>query len=187
VTPCFAQRRPRRPLAKKIRPSYSSLTQESNSFSLSTAVDDILNSETDTSFDDSLTIKNLSRLKEEAQPSWNPDDIDTDQTRRVVEKAFAIQSARSLNVLIKRSDVGDYYRDVIKGVKGIQKLFRYSLQSDGSSVTVSKKRKGSKLLELNLQFNVNQGVDPQITIGDAMRFRYDYVYNRPMLEYGFDF
>jgi hypothetical protein len=59
---------------------------------------------------------------------------------------------------------------------------------DGSEgLTISKTSKGTSLLELDLQFNASKGVDPQIKIGEFMRFRYDYVDKRPMLEYGLNF
>ena len=55
------------------------------------------------------------------------------------------------------------------------------------ALALTRKRVGRKLLELNMEFNVKRGLDPQIRIGDTLRFRYDYLYDRTMLELGFNF
>jgi len=150
-------------------------------------VGDILSSTSDTNLYDPLTIQQLRLLKEDAQPSWDPDDIDPDKTRRVVEKAMAIELGRTLAWQIQRSELRDLYNDTSRALKRLQQRFRYSLQSDGNSLSVSRRKQGRKLLELNMEFNVKRGLDPQIRIGDSLRFRYDYLYDRTMLEYGFNF
>ncbi len=156
-------------------------------FSLGSTVDDILQDTSDTNLYDPITIGQLRLLKEDAQPSWEPDDIDPYKTRRVVQKAFAIQFGRSISRQIMQSDLRETYRYSLQAYKRLQEVFRYSLQSDGESLAVSRLPKGRKLLELNMEFNVKQGFDPQIRIGDSLRFRYDYVYDRTLLEFGFNF
>ncbi|MDC0357342.1 hypothetical protein OAO01_00870 [Oligoflexia bacterium] len=177
----------KRPVKKNLNDSFESVDASTYDFSFTSAFDSIIGSSTDTDLYEPLTIGNLRRLKDRAQPAWNPDDIDPYRTRRVVEKAFAIQTGRNLNKLLIRSELRDVYREIKQGLVSFRNLFRYSLQTDGSSYQVSKKNVGKKLLELNLEFNAHQGVDPQIKIGELIRFRYDYVQKRPLLEYGFDF
>lgn len=154
---------------------------------LSTTLDRLIDSSTDTDLYDPMTISSLQRLKEDAQPEIHPDDLDPDRTRRVVEKAFAIQFGRSFSQLINRSELKPLYHQVQQSFKSVQDHFRYSLQSNSEGWTVSKRKVGKRLLELSLEFNVKQGVDPQLRIGESVRFRYDYIDQRPMLEYGFDF
>lgn len=148
---------------------------------------DILNDTASTDLYDPITISTLRRLKEDAQPAWDGDDIDPEKTRRVVERAFAIQSGRNLSSTIEKSELKPLYQDIKDGLKEVQDTFRYSVQSNGDSLAVSRKKKGEKLLELNVELSLKQGLDPQFKLGENVRFRYDYSNQRPLLEYGFKF
>lgn len=159
----------------------------SNPYDFGSTVDEILQDASDTSSYDPLTVMQLRMLKEDAQPSWNPEDIDPYKTRRAVEKALAIELGSHLSRQLMKSELRDTYRNTLRAYKRLQDRFRYSLQSDGESMALSRKNEGRKLLELNVEFNLKRGVDPQIRIGDAVRFRYDYLYERTMLEFGFNF
>ncbi|NLF25678.1 MAG: hypothetical protein GX589_08505 [Deltaproteobacteria bacterium] len=134
-----------------------------------------------------LTLANLRLMKEVAQPSHRPDDYDSDLTERVVSKMLTIQSFRSVSALINKSELQQSYRSAIRGVKKLQSRFRYSLQSGKEGLTVSRRKVGKKLIEVNLDFNLHQGVDPQINFGKYFRVRYDFINNRSILEYGFEF
>lgn len=148
---------------------------------------DILNDTASTDLYDPLTIQTLKRLKEDARPAWDGDDEDVDKTRRVVERALAIQSGRNISSTLEQSELRSTYRAIKQGLKNFQNNFRYSLQTTGKSMEVSKEKKGKKLLELNVELNLKQGLDPQLKMGEHLRFRYDYTSQRPLLEYGFRF
>ncbi|MGI6525747.1 MAG: hypothetical protein ACOX2O_10750 [Bdellovibrionota bacterium] len=154
-------------------------------FRLTASIDDLL-VDSDDKYDP-ITINQLRMLKEEAQPSWHPDDVDPYQLRRVAQKALTIEVGRAFSKRINGSELRPTYRAALRTYHSIQERFRYSIQDNGDAITFSRKNKGKKLLELNLDLNLKRGLDPQILIGDFMRFRYDYVYKRAMLEYGFDF
>lgn len=148
---------------------------------------DIFSSSTDTSLYDPLTIATLKQLQEDSKPQMGPDDIDVSKTRRVVEKAFAIQSGRSFSQLMNGSELRSMYRDMLHGIEKVQNLFRYSLQRDSQGLVLSRENKGKKLLEFKLEMSLKQGFDPQVHLSENFRFRYDYTEKRPMIEYGFRF
>lgn len=160
---------------------------EALEFSFDGQVDEIITTSADTTLYDPLTIEHLKRLKEQAQPFWNPDDIDPEKTRRVVEKALALQTTTSVSRLVKKSELQDTYRHLYRSFKRFKDTFRYSLQSGSNGLSISNRPEGQNLVEFNMEFNAKHGLDPQLRIGDAVRFRYDYVERRPLLEYGFNF
>lgn len=182
-----AQRAQRRRIGKRFSTTVSSIDISTYDFSVGDEFDRILTTSSDTDLYDPLTIANLRKLKEDAVPPWDPLDIDPERTRKVVEKAFAIQSARSLIKLINQSEIKPVYALFKNTVKNFSDLFRYSVQDRGDELTVSKSKQGDKLIELNLEFNLKQGVDPQINVGDSFRLRYDYTTKRSLFEYGVDF
>jgi hypothetical protein len=186
VLPVSANAQNQPPTQKNLRETLGAQKPGTYDFTLDSAFD-ILNDTTNTDLYDPITISTLRRLKEDAQPAWNPEDIDPDLTRRVVERAFAIQSGRNLSNLINRSELQTTYKSIKQGLKSVQDTFRYSVQNTGNGVEVSKQKQGRKILELNMEFNLKQGLDPQIKIGESVRFRYDYTSKRPVLEYGFRF
>ncbi|MCB0332555.1 MAG: hypothetical protein KDD55_03585 [Bdellovibrionales bacterium] len=170
---------------------YSSDLSDSNnvySFDLNSSLDSLLITGSDTNLYDPLTIKTLTRLKEQSFPYWSGDsEPDPGRTRRIVEKAFTLESFRNLSQTIQKSELKDFYFALKQGLNTIRETFRFSLQRSGSEVFVSRQTKGEKLLELNVEFNASKGIDPQLAFGDHLRFRYDYIRQRPMLEVGFDF
>jgi len=145
-------------------------------------------SETSTSdIHDPLTISSLKRLKEQALPSWNPNDIDPERTRGVAERALAIQTGRTINELLMNSELRSTYQAVRRAFTDLQDTFRYSVQQGDKGFKVSQGPKKSKLIEFNLEVNPKEGLDPQLRIGEHTRFRYDLSSQAPMLEYGFNF
>jgi hypothetical protein len=156
-------------------------------FSLNQELDTLLEHSADTDLYDPLTIARLRELQEDAEPPWKPDDVDPYKTRRVVEKAFAIQSARTISRVLQKSELAPAYRAFLRGVKSVQDFCRYSVQDTGEDITVAKETRGDKLLEFNMQFNLKQGVDPQIRVGDSFRLRWDYSASRTLFEYSLDF
>jgi hypothetical protein len=156
-------------------------------FNLSSAVDKVLTDSASTDLYDPMTIQVLKRLRDEAVPKINPLDVEPDLSRRVAEKALAIQSGRSISRLVHESEIRGVYLEVLDSLRGIQDMFRYSVQDTGEKITVTKKRKGERLVELSLEFNLKQGIDPQLRLGDNVRFRYDYLEQSPLLEYTLSF
>lgn len=136
---------------------------------------------------DPLTLMNLQLMKEEAQPSWSREDVDAEKLRVVVQKTFAIQTARYTLPVIKDSELGTYYKSIERSIKSFTDLFNYSLQQSGSGLKVAKEKRGRKLAEFRLSLSPRSGLDPQIRIGDNSRLRYDWVAKRSMLEFGFTF
>jgi len=134
-----------------------------------------------------LTLANLRLMKEVAQPKHRPEDYDSDLSERIVSKMLTIQTSRSLSTLIQQSELRQSYISAIRTIKRIQERFRYSLQNKGDALTLSRQNEGRKIMELNLDFNLRQGVDPQINFGKYFRMRYDFIANRSMLEFGLEF
>lgn len=165
-------------------------TQDSDhtyQFNLSSEIKELIQNSADTDLYDPITIANLRQLKELAEPRWNEDDIDPDRTRRVVQKALAIETARTIIPAIRRSDLGPVLTMFERGLSNFEGLFRYSVQDTGKSFVVSKGSKGEKLIELSPKFSLAKGLDPQLKVGRSFRVRWDYLHSGAMLEYGVDF
>lgn len=182
---CFAQ-------SKKKLNTFSARSLQSSDtdffqFRLSESLDDFINTSADTNLYDPLTVMRLRMLKEQAQPGTNIDDIDPEETRNVVQKAFAIQTTTSMMNLIEGSELRDSFRSIERGFKEFTSLFKYSIQDTGDSYSISKKSEGKKLLELNMNFSLSKGADPQFHIGECFRFRYDWQESQTMFEYGINF
>jgi hypothetical protein len=136
---------------------------------------------------DKQTLWVLNSLTDITQPFWDPYDIDYTRNNRAVEKAITIQSTVEGSKLIRGSELHETFQEIKRSLSDIKRLFNYSIQDSGDSFTVSRTTKGSKLLEIKMEFNLSQGLDPQLHIGDAVKFRYDIINSRPMLEYGMNF
>ncbi|RMG39705.1 MAG: hypothetical protein D6719_12690 [Candidatus Dadabacteria bacterium] len=185
--------KPRKKIRKPSRIS-KNLGQEARSldlniydFTLAETVTNIIEDSANTDLYDQLTLNNLQRLKEEAQPPWNPADIDPYKTRQVVEKALAIQSGRSIIKLLNQSELRSSYLAFKRYLNSIRKALSFSLQDSGDRYLISREKKGKQLIELNMEFNLRNGLDPQLNLGNSLRFRYNYLEKRPVLELGFDF
>ena len=188
ISDATAQPRRDSPIKKrKLDGSLQALEASTYDFSFSSQFDTILNNSADTDLSDPISIENLRRIKEDAQPPWNPEDIDPLRTRRAVEKAFALQTTSQVIRLLEKSDLRDTYHAIKRSYDKFRDAFRYSLQTDGDSVSVSKSEKGEKLLELNIEFSAKRGIDPRINLGESVRVRYDYTYDATLLEFEFSF
>ncbi len=188
----FAQRVERRlRVFRRARRHARSLTfaQQNDTFSFSfpDTLDSLFESSIRSDLYDSITVMNFRRLKEQADPYWDGDEADPIRSRRAAEKGLAMQTATSLSNVLKKSELRDTYFQLREAFRDLQNTFRYSVQSDGESLTVSRSSKGKKWLELQMEFNAKRGVDPQIRLGDHLRLRYDFIESRPLLEVGADF
>lgn len=180
----------RRPIKKKMNTHFDILQNADSpiyDFRLGASIDKMLSQGSDTDLYDPMTIENLKRLKEEAQPQLNPDDIDPLRTRTVVEQALALQSGQSVINLIKTSDLRETYLAIKRGFLNFQDAVRYKVQRDSSGFQVSREKKGKSLIEFNVEFNAHTVLDPQLRIGEVVRFRYDYGDKAPVLEYHYQF
>lgn len=147
----------------------------------------ILESSVDSNLYDPLTIATLKRLREDAQPFYNPRDVDPDRTRRIGEKALAIQSGRSLAEVLDHSELQPVFFSIKQEMEGIKRLFGFSLQNVGHGYAVSRDPRGKKLVEFGIEFNLKRGIDPQIRLGEKFRLRYDFVDQRPIFEFATNF
>ena len=138
-------------------------------------------------FYDPLSITRLRMLKQDSQPLHDPDDFDLFRTRRSVGKALAMQTGRALSNLFNTSELGPLYRSTLRTLKNFRQRFRFRLQRSEKGLILGTRNKGKTLLELNLNFDVKRGVDPELTIANTIKFRYDIVYKRSLVEYGFTF
>jgi hypothetical protein len=143
----------------------------------------ILQDSVDTDIIDPISLDTLKRLKDEAQPPYNPLDYDPERTRKIAEKALSIQTSQTLVRTLKGSELQPLLRYAKRSMDLARDYFRYSLQDDGDGLTVSKKPKGKKLIELNMEFNASTGMDPQLRLGQSWRLRYDFVESTPLLEF----
>ena len=179
---------PRAPVPKGYRGGTSTLSDPAvYGFDFSETFDRAFSGTSTGDIYDPLTMSMLRRMADDAQPPDNPRDVDPTKSRQLVERVFAIQSSRNLAALLNRSELRPFYNEVRSTFKAFQDRFRYSVQDSSDGLTVSRKKNGRRLLELNLEINPKQGLDPQIRMGEHTRFRYDFLEQRPMLEYGFNF
>ena len=151
--------------------------------SLSLSMDRIISDSTNTHLYDPITLDNLTRMRDQAAPQVNDDDMNVSETQRVVEKALAIQSGKSAIDLFNKGDLRETYQAIRSSFRSIQDALRYSVQTSGSGYTVSRKGGGEKLLELNVEFNASHLLDPTVKIGKRFRVRYDREEKAPLLEF----
>lgn len=180
---------PRRRIQKKItiRNIGSQDSQQVGSYGFSSQLTDFLSASTESDFYDTRTLYQLRMLKDEAQPWWDQYDLDPDKTRNVVQRAFAIRSAQSLVPVIKHSDLKESFRAIKAGISDFTNYFRYSVQDQGGSYTISKSHQGDKLAELSLELDFRRGFDPEIHLGENMRLRYDWAKAVSLLEWEINF
>ncbi len=159
-----------------------------NDASFSDSISNILSGSVDTDLYDPVSILRLQTLRDRANPWWEREDFyDEDESQRIVEKALAIQTSSTFFSLLKKSDIRNEYKSAEREFRSFTERFRYALQDTGTGYTFSNDRKGNELLELSLKFSVNQGADPQVSISDSCRIRYDWAEQQTMLEFGFNF
>jgi hypothetical protein len=132
---------------------------------------------------DPLTIARLKRMQEMVAPQINIDDVDVEQTRSITEDALAIQSGRSAVRLIERSELQPLYRSIKDEFSAIQDALRFGVQQTPNGVSFTRKRKGRRLVELQVQFDPKTVLEPQLKIGDAVRFRYDFDQGEAIMEF----
>ncbi len=180
---------PKKRIQKRInvRNYQESSSSEPSRFSLAPQFSDIFDSSIDSDLYDPRGLAHLRYLKDQAQPWWDPDGIDPDETREVVQRVLVIRSAQSVVPVIKRSDLKETYRDMKQAYRSVTDTFRYSVQDQGNSILISKEHQGEKLIELNLELDVNTGFDPALNIGDDLRLRYDWLKATPLLEFEINF
>lgn len=183
--PLYAQPASPSPQSKNLRSAVPSTN--AYDYSLGSTFDRILNQTASTELYDSFTIATLKRMQAEADPDWDPAGLDAELTRQVAERAFSIQAGRSLVNIVRKSDLRDLYREVIRNFSAVQDALRLTVRNNGGSFSFKKRGAGKKILELGVEFNLRRGLDPQLKIGNTMRFRYDYDASMPLLEYGFSF
>jgi len=176
---------------KKIYSSREASGSGTYDFSFQSSLDTFISENYDSSKYDPITISQMARLKQQAVPYWHPenynDDYDVDITKRVTEKALVIQSAHHISGLLSHSELQQTFHAMQRWFKSVKDQFNYSVQTNGEGYNISRSVHGEKLLELDIEFNLKQGVDPQIRVGKYMRFRYDYTYNVTFLEYTLNF
>lgn len=182
ITPCLAS--PSDGILGRSFKRSSEFSAATETLDLTATVDRLINFSTDTDLYDPLTVQRLRAMQEEAQPRTNSTDLDPELTRRVAERALAIQSGRTVAQVLEKSELRSAFRELRSQIRSFQDLFRYSLQQEPDGLTVSRQSTGKKLLELNVDLNLKNGLYPSIRIGDAVRFRLADDYRTPMLEYG---
>lgn len=156
-------------------------------YGFDSTLDDLIDHSSTNSNYDSHTLWVLESLTDITQPFWDPYDVDYSRNHRAVAKALTVQGGTAASNLIKGSELKPTFMEIKRGFDEIKNFFKYSVQNSGNGLVVSKNSQGRKLLELNMEFNLSQGLDPQLHIGDNVRFRYDIVNSRPLLEYGMNF
>jgi hypothetical protein len=159
-------------------------TSTQGNFTFNSTLDELID---DSSTYDPHTLWVMESMTDITQPFWDPYDVDYSRNNRAVTKVATIQGGRSLSALIKGSELKSTFDSLKRGLDDVKSVFNYSIQSDGKNTYLSKDKKGTKILELSMEFNLSQGMDPNIKIGDHVRFRYDYVNSRPLIEFGINF
>lgn len=122
---------------------------------------------------DPYYMDSLSRMAAEANPPNQPNDFDPDRAEEVAQKALTVKLADSMNRTLQGSELKDEYKATLKEISRLKRLVNYSVQRDGSSYAVSRKRKGKKLVEFQVEPSSKTGLSPQLKIGAMGRLRYD--------------
>ena len=180
---CRAEPSSRPVFGKKGINSETELSNQSN-YTFNSTIDEIMD---DSNTFDPRSTWIMKSLTDITQPFWNPEDVDYKRNNRAVMKASTILGGKQASVLISGSELKGTFRDIKQGLNEFKAIFNYSIQSDGTHTYLSKDQKGDKLLELSMEINLSQGLDPNIKLGDHVRFRYDYVNKTPLLEFGLSF
>lgn len=187
ASPIEIEAQRRKPL--RLKRAITNIEQDTNlqaayDFDLSNQINTLFDSSLDTDIYDPMTIESLRRQKDDVQPYWeNDQDYDPYESRKLVEKAAAIEFSNRFITLIKGSDLRPTFKAVKRQVNNFRETFKYSVQDSGEGYAVSKESKGEKLIELNLELDAKQGLDPQLRIGDNWRLRYDIFNDSSVLEF----
>lgn len=159
----------------------------SPAFDLRAELDGLVINPSDLYLYDRLELAELRRLKDIAVPRSDLEEPEHEELRRVTERALSMQTARTFVRLLQRSDIKDEYEAFQQQLKNLNETFRYSVQDSGSGLVISRTSKGKKLVEFKLQFNLRHVAEPNLTIGDNFRLRYDMRNRRPVAEYAINF
>ena len=159
-------------------------TSMQNNSNLNSTIDELTD---DSGTLDPNTLWMMKGLTDVTQPFWDPYDVDYTRNDRAVQKAFTVQSGKYLSSVVKNSELKSTFVYLKQTLDDVKSIFRYSIQSDGTNTYISREQKGKKILELSMEFNLSQGLDPNVKLGENLRFRYDYVNKRPLFEFGFSF
>ena len=187
-SPAEAIARPnRRPINRNLVISSSRGTPGLSQYSFERNMQDFIRPGNGKNQYDAEAMHQLSLLKQDAMPLLDADDFDIYRTERAATKALMMEGGHDVSNLLHDSELGSFYRQTLRSIREIQSMFRFSVQESHDGYVFSREQQGRKFLELDIQFDIKRGVDPQITIMDTVSFRYDPLYNRTVLEYGFRF
>jgi hypothetical protein len=124
---------------------------------------------------DGYFMDNLRRLAVEANPTDSVHDFDEDRASHVAKRALAARLTDSVQRTALQSEFKDEYRSIIRGFASIKRALAYGVHRDAQGVTFgrSSKRKGKKILELQVEPSARTLFSPQLKVGEMSRLRYD--------------
>ncbi|MCB0319888.1 MAG: hypothetical protein KDD60_03120 [Bdellovibrionales bacterium] len=145
-----------------------------------------------------FTLGTLYRLKDQAQPTWDPENIDPIESRRLVKKALAIQGIGTFSQMLRQSELQPEFDSLRRTIKTVRETIRFSLNDSPSGLSVDRGRPkrsssqegldlGSPVAEFRLDLSPKSGFDPQIIFTESLRLRYNLLRDISMLEYNIQF
>lgn len=151
--------------------------ETSGSYSIRDSFQSIISEATNTNLYDSLSISQLQFEKERAQPRNSPEDLDPEKSRSLVEKAFGYQLTKATLPILRNSQIRQSYRLVEETYFDLRSLLSLGLATDGQDLSfnhsAAKKPNNYEIFKFNLTMSPQNGLEPQLNLGEDFRLRYD--------------
>jgi hypothetical protein len=135
----------------------------------------VSSSEQGMAFFDGYFMDNLRRMAVEANPTDSIHDFDEERASNVAKRALAARLTDSVQRTALQSDFRDEYRSIIRGFAAVKRALAFGVHRDGQGLSVgrSSKRRGKKIVELQVEPSARTIFSPQLKIGELSRVRYD--------------
>jgi hypothetical protein len=149
---------------------------------------EILSDTVDANFLDNPDERNFDIYNNQGIRGWRSETFWNDsEEERAAQRTWAVGASTSVMQALRESEFRNQIVALESGVREFMGLLSYSVKDTGRGYTLSRKGNGSEILTLSLQLSLSRGADPQISISDSCRLRYDWARARTLVEFGFDF
>jgi hypothetical protein len=115
-------------------------------------------------------------------------DLDESKTRSFTQKLIFFQVADSVTNFVKGSKLEEVYKEFVDKLKAASDATTVQVGQTGSGdLKLVRNHSSGQLIEFKLHASMKNGIEPQLKLTDAVRFRYDVLDNDALLEYRVDF
>ena len=148
---------------------------------------DILSDTVDANFLDTQNQGNFYGYDQGAS-GWQSSTFWSDaEEERAAQRTWAVGTSTSIMQALRGSDLRNEILALESSWRDVMGLLSYSIKDTGRGYSIGKKGNGKELLTFSLQLSLSRGADPQLSISDSCRLRYDWARARTLLEFGIDF